>query len=162
LLLAETLLRNPARRGILENELIIPISLHEPRNIPSDFTRSNMTMRAKHVAVAGFISSWDEAITLHRSLRQLRKQLREAYNIDNVQMRFKNPWRGPRHTEFTLAVELGKGGTAATARAVTKWLFDMVGDFVKEYRKKAKKTKSPSSNQRKPRPGRAKKKIRKS
>jgi hypothetical protein len=88
------------------------------------------------VAVASFTTSWDEAIALHRALPKLRKQAREAYRIDNLEMRFVNPWRGPDHTEFNLAVELAKGATAAAVGAVTKWLLDMVREFLKDHRKK--------------------------
>jgi len=98
-----------------------------------------MSLRAKHVAATDCTASWEEAITLHRSLPRLRKQLKEAYNIDNLQMRFKNPWGGPSHTEFTLVVELSIGGTAAMATAVKKWLSDMVGYLLKEYRKAHKR-----------------------
>jgi hypothetical protein len=94
------------------------------------------------IAVASFTTTWEEAMALHHALRQLRKQVKEAYRIDKFEMRFNNPWRGPDHTEFTLAVELAKGAAAATVGAVTKWLLDTGREFLKDYRKKHKGGKS--------------------
>jgi hypothetical protein len=93
-------------------------------------------------------------MALHRALPKLRKQVRKAYRIDNLEMRFINPRRGPSHTEFSLAVELAKGATAATVAAVTKWLLDLGRDFLKEYRKKQK------SKSKQKRRASAKKKVR--
>ena len=94
------------------------------------------------IAAAWFTATWDEAMALHHALPKLRKQVREAYRIDNLEMRFINPWGGPNHTEFNLAVELAKGATAAAVGAVTKWLLDMGREFLKDYRKKHKSGKS--------------------
>lgn len=89
-------------------------------------------------ATASFTTTWDEAIALHHALPKRRSQVREAYRIDNIEMRFINPWRGPNHTEFSLVVKLATGATSATVAAVTKWLRDLVRDFLKEYRKQHK------------------------
>jgi hypothetical protein len=97
---------------------------------------------SQKIAVASFTATWDEANALHRALPEIRREVKKAYRIDNLEMRFINPWGGPNHTEFSLAVELAKGATAATVAAVTKWLLDMGRDFLKEYRKKHKDGKS--------------------
>jgi hypothetical protein len=88
------------------------------------------------IAVASFTATWDEAKALQRALPKMRRQVREAYRIDSLEMRFINPWGGPNHTEFDLVVELAKGATAAAVGAVTKWLLDMVREFLKDHRKK--------------------------
>ena len=102
---------------------------------------------ANKIAVASFTTTWDEAIALHRALPKLRKQVREAYRIDNLEMRFVNPWGGPNHTEFSLAVELAKDATVAAVGAVTKWLLDLGKEFLKDYKKKHK-TEKPKPKRR--------------
>ena len=62
-------------------------------------------------ATASFTATWDEAMALHRAIPKLRKQIKIAYRTANLEMRFVNPWRGPSHTEFSLAVELAKCDT---------------------------------------------------
>jgi hypothetical protein len=105
----------------------------------------------KRTASASFVWNWEEAKALNRALRELRQQLREAYGIDNLQMRFKNPWGGPTHTEFSLVVELAKDVTAATAGAVVKCLLDMGRDFLKRHKATTKDVKTKSTKTRKPR-----------
>ncbi len=91
---------------------------------------------SNRIAVVSFTTTWDEAKALQHAVPKLRRKLKDAYGIDDLGMRFINPWGGPNHTEFSLAVELAKGATATTVGAVTKWLLDMGRDFLKEYRKK--------------------------
>jgi hypothetical protein len=93
------------------------------------------------IAVASFTATWDEAKALQHALPKLRRKLKDAYGIDDLGMRFINPWGGPHHTDFTLAVELAKGAAVATVATVTKWLLDLGRDFLKEYRKKHKSVK---------------------
>ena len=109
------------------------------------------TIRTKteHVAEASFTVHWEEAKALRHSLHRLRKRLKKDYDIENLQMRFINPWGGMNHTEFHLVVELAKSATAATAAAVTKWLLDWGKDFLKEYRKKHKSAASRGSKKKK-------------
>ncbi len=102
-------------------------------------------IKVEHVAKASFTVGWEEANALHHALPRLRKHLKQEYGIENLQMRFVNPWGGVNHTEFYLVVELAKGVTAATAAAVTKWLLDWGKDFLKEYRKKNKNAASRGS-----------------
>jgi hypothetical protein len=92
----------------------------------------------KKIASPTFVWTWEEAKALDRALPELRQALKEAHGTDKVGMRFRNPWGGPNHTEFSLAVELAKGATAAIVATVSKWLFEWGRDFLKEYRKKHK------------------------
>jgi len=92
----------------------------------------------ERVAEAYFSWKWEEANALHHELPRLRKQLKESYDIEDLQMRFINPWGGVSHTEFSLAVEMAKGATAAAVTVLSKWLLDWEKDFLKEYRKKHK------------------------
>ena len=105
----------------------------------------------ERIASASFVWNWEEAIALHRALRELRQQLKEAHGINNLQMWFKNPWGGPTHTEFSLVVELARGATAATAAAVVKFLLDMGRDFLKKHKATTKGVKAKSTKTRKPR-----------
>jgi len=61
--------------------------------------------------------------------------LSEERGIDNIQMRFLNPWGGSNHTEFSLTVELAEGATAGAATTLSKWLLSMGKNFLTEYRK---------------------------
>jgi len=102
----------------------------------------------EYVAEAYFSWKWEEAIALRHELPRLRKQLKESNDIEDLQMRFINPWGGVSHTEFSLAVEMAKGATAAAVTVLSKWLLDWGKDFLKEYRKKHK---SVASRKQKPR-----------
>jgi hypothetical protein len=95
------------------------------------------------IASTSFVWTWDEAKALNHALPKLRSDLKEAYNIDNIGLRFRNPWGGPNHTEFSLIVELAKGATGGAAATLSKWLLDWGRAFVKEHRKRHKKTAPP-------------------
>jgi len=105
-------------------------------------------VKEERIASASFVWNWEETMALHHALRGLRHQLREAYGIDNLQMWFKTPWGGPTHSEFSLVVELAKGTTAATAKAVVKCLLDMSRDFLKKHKATTKGAKTKSTKTR--------------
>jgi len=113
----------------------------------------------ERVASATFIWNWEEAKALHHALHKLRHQLREAYGINNLQMQFKTPWGGPTYSEFSLVVELAKGTTAATARAVVKCLLHVGRDFLKKHRATTKDVKTKSTKTRKPRSAKTRKTL---
>jgi hypothetical protein len=117
------------------------------------------TLEEKRIASAAFVWNWEEAKALNHALHKLRRQLREAYGIDNLQMRFKNPWGGPTHSEFSLVVELAKGATAATAGAVVKCLLHVGRDFLKKHKATTKDVKTKSTKTRKPRSAKTKKNV---
>ena len=102
----------------------------------------------KRIASASFVWTWDEARALDRALPKLRKELRAA-GTANSGMRFRNPWGGLNHTEFSLVVEVAKGATAGAVATLSKWLLDWGRDFLKEYRKQGKVATPPKQ---KPRP----------
>jgi hypothetical protein len=108
-------------------------------------------VKEERIASASFVWNWEEAMALHHALRELRHQLREAYGIDNLQMSFKTPWAGPTQSQFSLVVELTKGATAATARAVVKCLLAMARDFLKKHKATTKGAKTKSMKTGKPR-----------
>jgi hypothetical protein len=71
---------------------------------------------AGRVAKARFTTTWDQAKALRHALLRIRKQLKEAYGIENISMRFIHPWGGRTLTEFSLTVELPKGATPQVKR----------------------------------------------
>jgi hypothetical protein len=74
-------------------------------------------------------------------------------------MQFKTPWGGPTYSEFSLVVELAKGTTAATARAVVKCLLHVGRDFLKKHRATTKDVKTKSTKTRKPRSAKTRKTL---
>ena len=89
----------------------------------------------KKTAAASFVWNWEEAKALHHELNKLRAALSESYTIDNVQMRFWQPWRGARHTEFSLEVDMANGATPSQVAALSKRLLRFGKDFLKWHRR---------------------------
>jgi hypothetical protein len=107
-----------------------------------------VVVESERIASASFVWTWDEATALNRALPKLRRELREVYGIDNIGVRFRNPWGGPTQTEFSLVIDLAKGATAGAAATLSKWLLDWGRDFLKEYRKKHKPAATPKQKPR--------------
>jgi hypothetical protein len=93
----------------------------------------------------------EEAKALHHELNTLRAALRESHTIDNVQMHFWQPWRGARHTEFSLKVDMASGATPVQVAALSKWLLRFGKDFLKWHRRNGARPAQagPPSTQRK-------------
>lgn len=72
--------------------------------VGSEVGRLAVSSTQRLIAEANLIATWDEAIALHRALPRIRKQLKQAYKIENLQMQFINPRGGLAHTEFSLSV----------------------------------------------------------
>jgi hypothetical protein len=90
----------------------------------------------KEKVEAYFVTTWDEVIALEHDLRLFRSVASERYGVDNIQMKFLHPWRGPNHTEFSLIVE---GTPCASAAEVKRWLQRVVKDFLGHYKEHPKK-----------------------
>lgn len=88
----------------------------------------------KKTATASFVWNWEEAKAFHRELNTLRTVLREAYGIENIRMHFLQPWRGPKHTEFSLEVFMANGATPSQVAALSKRLLRFGEGFLRWYR----------------------------